>query len=92
MSEHLQSGLHPDPDTLGAFAEGVLPEHERLACMAHLADCAACREVVYLAEEPLAVPAAVEVAWWRRWLRPIPVLSVGAVAGILVLSVGLWRM
>src|ERR1700744_3608404 len=54
MSEHPQTGLHPDPDTLNAFIEGVLPEHERLACLTHFADCAACREVVYLAQEPEA--------------------------------------
>jgi hypothetical protein len=46
MSEYPQPGLHPDADTLSAFVEGVLPEHERLACLAHFADCAACREVV----------------------------------------------
>ncbi len=92
MSEHLQPGLHPDPDTLSAFAEGVLPEHDRLACMLHLADCAACREVVYLTEEPLAVPAADEIAWWKRWLTPIPILSVAALIGVLVLSVSLSRL
>ena len=37
MSEYLQPGLHPDPDSLNAFVEGVLPEHERLQCLAHLA-------------------------------------------------------
>ncbi len=57
MSEYLQPGLHPDPDSLNAFIEGVLPEHERLQCLAHLAECPACREVVYLAEEPLVVGA-----------------------------------
>ena len=54
MSEYPQPGLHPDPDTLNAFIEGVLPEHERLACLTHFAGCAACREVVYLAQGPEA--------------------------------------
>ena len=54
MSEHLHPGLHPDADSLNAFIEGVLPEHERLACLAHLADCSRCREIVYLAQEPVA--------------------------------------
>jgi hypothetical protein len=85
----MSESLHPDPDTLSGFAEGVLPEHERLECLAHFADCSACREVVYLAEEPLPVPVAGEVRWWKRWLGPIPILSAVAVAGILVLSVAL---
>ena len=68
MSEHPQPGLHPDPDTLNAFIEGVLPEHERLACLTHFADCAACREVVYLAQEPEAPspdPVVEKAAWWK---------------------------
>ena len=76
MSEYPQPGLHPDADTLNCFVEGVLPEHERLACLRHFAECAACREVVYLAHDPLAaeplpVPIAEPVAWWKRWLKPI---------------------
>jgi hypothetical protein len=95
MNEYPQPGLHPDPDTLSAFAEGVLPEHERLACLRHFAECAACREVVYLAQEPLlpeAVPVAANVAWWKQWLKPIRALSVAALAGVLVLSIALYRL
>jgi len=58
MSEQLHPGLHPDADSLNAFIEGVLPEHERLQCMAHLAECSRCREVVFLAHEPPPAPAA----------------------------------
>ena len=95
MSEHPQPGLHPDPDTLNAFIEGVLPEHERLACLTHFADCAACREVVYLAQEPedpMPAPLAERAAWWKRLLKPMPALGAAAVAGILVLSIALYRM
>jgi hypothetical protein len=95
MSEYPQPGLHPDADTLSAFVEGVLPEHERLACLAHFAGCAACREVIYLVEEPLVqepAPAAGRIVWWKRWLKPIPVLSAAAVTGILVLSIALYRI
>ncbi len=96
MSEYPQPGLHPDADTLNAFVEGVLPEHERLACLDHFAGCASCREVVYLAQEPLTqdplpVPATDSAAWWKRWLKPIPVLGVAATAGIIVFSVALYR-
>ena len=61
MSEELHPGLHPDADALNAFLEGALPEHKRAECLTHLADCALCREVVFLAreaaesEEPAAV-------------------------------------
>jgi hypothetical protein len=95
MSEFSQPGLHPDPDALSAFLEGVLPEHERQACLAHLAECAECREVVSLAQDPAMpdpLPVAGRAGWWKRWMRPIPVLSAGAVAGILVLSVSLYRL
>jgi hypothetical protein len=101
MSEYPQPGLHPDPDTLNAFVEGVLPEHERLACLTHFADCAACREVVWLAQdalpqeppsrEPLPVRASGKGFGWRRWLTSVPALSAAAVTGALVLSVALFR-
>lgn len=100
MSDYLQPGQHPDPDSLGAFIEGVLPEHERLQCLAHLADCAACREVVYLAQEPLAadplpVTPVAKVRFRERWFTPVPVFSTAfgsALAiGILVLSVWLYQ-
>jgi len=54
MSEQLQRGLHPDADLLSAFAEGVLPEHERLRCTEHLAECALCREIAFLAQGAVA--------------------------------------
>jgi hypothetical protein len=84
--------LHPDADSLGAFVEGVLPEHERLACLAHLAECSRCREVVYLAQEAAPVLIAEEpVRWWKRWFTPIPVLSAAAVACAFVVSIAVYR-
>jgi hypothetical protein len=96
MSDYPQPGLHPDPDSLNAFIEGVLPEHERQECLAHLADCADCRDVVYLAEEHLPehpVPVAVtdKVSVWKRSFRPIPALTAGAVAALVMLSIALYR-
>jgi hypothetical protein len=97
MSEYLQSGQHPDPDSLSAFIEGALAEHERLQCLAHLAECPSCREVVYLAQEPLVsepprVPAPAEkVSFWKRWFTPIPALRVATAAGTLILSVWLYQ-
>jgi len=66
MSEILQPGQHPDADQLNAFIEHALPLHERQQTLAHLAACADCRAVVYLAEpsspneslqpQPIATP------------------------------------
>ena len=89
MSDHLESGLHPDTDSLNAFVEGVLPEHERLRCLTHLAECARCREIVFLAPEPQPVPVAAHPApGWRRWFAPIPVFS--AVAAVCTLAIAVW--
>jgi len=96
MSDYLQPGQHPDPDSLNAFIEGALPEHERLQCVEHLAECPACREVVYLAQEPLEAeplpaPPPQKVPFWKRWLAPVPALGFAAAAGILVLSAWLYQ-
>jgi hypothetical protein len=97
MSEGLHSGVHPDADALNAFVESALPEHERVECLAHLAECAQCREVVFLAqkaaefEEPVAVPVA-PASFWQRFLRPMAAVSVVATAIIVVFSFGLYRM
>jgi hypothetical protein len=91
MSEHLHPGLHPDPDSLSAFIEGVLPEHERLQCLAHLAECSSCREVVFLAQEPRPAPAVSNpTPAWRRWFAPVPVLAAAAAVCIAVLAVWLY--
>jgi hypothetical protein len=84
--------LHPDADSLSAFVEGVLPEHERLACLAHLAECSRCREVVYLAQESApGLVAGEPVRWWKRWFAPMPALSAAAVACALVVSIAVYR-
>jgi hypothetical protein len=44
---------HPDADVLTAFYEQALPENEREPVLAHLAQCADCREVVALALPPV---------------------------------------
>jgi len=96
MSEELHPGLHPDPDALNAFIEGVLPEHERAECLTHLADCARCREVVFLAREAaeteeLAPVREAAVPFRKNLLRPM--LPAAAATVILVFfSVGLYRM
>src|SRR4051794_40704691 len=89
MSQPLHSGPHLDPDSLSAFLEGALPEHERQACAAHLAACADCRAVAFLAEEPAPSPILVmPKPAWRRWFAPLPVLGAAA-AGILAIAISL---
>lgn len=89
MSETLHPGTHPDPDSLSAFLEGALLEHERQECLAHFAQCDSCREIVFLAQEPAAAPAAPKpTPSWQRWWAPVAVLS-GAAACAVVIVVSL---
>jgi hypothetical protein len=60
---------HPEADVLAAYAENTLLQHEREAVIAHLADCADCRQFLALAfpagaEESEVLPKA-RIAW--RW-------------------------
>jgi hypothetical protein len=93
MSEHAHHGTHPEADLLSSFAEGVLPEHERLACLDHLAACPQCREIVFLTQAAADDDAVPEkqpvppVSFWKRWLRPVPVLSATAATALLVVSI-----
>jgi hypothetical protein len=51
MGSNPKLDLHPDAESLNAFAEQALGERERGRIVAHLAECGRCREVVYLARE-----------------------------------------
>lgn len=88
MSEPVHSGLHPDADSLNAFIEGALPEHERAQCLAHLAECEDCREIVYLTQPPVADIASVRSR--KPWF--LPVSAFAALAGMLILGVGIYRV
>src|SRR5437879_9540395 len=89
MSELLHPGQHPDADQLSAFAEGVLPGHERVEMLAHLAECSDCRQIVFLAQRaqeaeipPSDAPAG-QASWWKHWGRLWPVAAALA-CGLLV--------
>ena len=80
MTTRPQHDPHLDADQLNAFAEGALSAPERALCLQHLAECAHCREIAFLAgaalppEEPAPTPARrFHFGWW-------PVLSLGAVS------------
>lgn len=79
-------GIHPDADTLAAFAERVLPERERGTILEHLASCRGCREILAVAA-PVPEPAQTAVrSWPRPWLT-WPALRWGfATAGIAVVA------
>lgn len=68
MNNHLQSGKHPDADQISAFVDHALPAHEREKMLAHLAECADCRETVVLSlpamEDSPAAPAEKKSGWW----------------------------
>ena len=93
MSERLQSGLHLDAEMLNAFAEGALPAHEREQALAHLAVCANCREIVFLAQ-PIAPVEAPAESIWKHWFRSAPVFGIGigaaALACALIFALTLW--
>ena len=48
---------HPDPDTLNAYIEELLPASERQGVLQHLSMCGECREVVSLAMPETAAAA-----------------------------------
>lgn len=89
MTEQNSKQNHPEAELLVAFAEHSLTSHERNAVLMHLAECAECREILFVAqyglpeEQSAAVvaPASAARANWFTW-RPI------TVAACLLLTVG----
>ena len=91
MSELLQPGRHPDADQLSAFAEQVLPDHEHLETLAHLAECPDCRGIVFLAQraqetqDPAADAFPARTRWLRNWHKLWPVAA-ALTCGLLVVA------
>jgi outer membrane biosynthesis protein TonB len=87
----MREQLHLDADSVNAFVEGVLPEHERAQCLAHLAECASCRDIVFLAQDVPVLPASpvpIPISAHRRWFQPIPLM--GMAAAVCVAIIGAW--
>ena len=83
MPDNLQPGSHLSPDQLSAFAENVLPSHERFAALAHMADCPVCRQSVFLIQQSdpsLAAAPALETP--RRGWFTFPQIFVAASAAL----------
>jgi hypothetical protein len=77
--------VHPDPDLITAFVENALPTRDRNQILAHLSDCADCREIISfsLPEHSAAVSRTVRSAG-SLWLS-FPVLRWGALAACAVI-------
>jgi Putative zinc-finger len=83
---------HIDAELIGAFVENALPARERDHLLAHLATCAHCRQIVYLAQDaaiestpetlrPQATPtpAKPRSSWLTGWgLAWVPALACAA--------------
>ena len=88
------SSAHPDANLLTAFAESSLNERERARVVEHLAHCAVCRDVVYLAQPEIEAPlpatavSPAPIRWfaWRRlqWAALAASLSLVVALAILV--------
>src|SRR5689334_5653913 len=76
-------GTHPDADLLAAFTDGTLLKVERGNILDHLARCAECRDIVWLALPEIRsemVRSATSATSWLRW----PVLRWGAAAACVI--------
>ena len=96
MNQAIQLDLHPDAESLNAFAEQALPEQERGQILEHLGVCGRCRQVVYLAQEmavdavPVARAAVVRAAprktsWFGNgWFTWAPAAALAGIVGFAV--------
>jgi hypothetical protein len=87
MSERRQPGPHPDADRLSAFMESALTEQERQECLTHLAECAECRSIVFLAQQavPALPPQPVPLPLWRRWMPPLSLAAAAVACGLIAI-------
>ena len=84
------AGPHPDAEVLSAFAERSLPETERTQVLAHLSECADCRQIVFFAlpdsaetQQVLLPKGRLSARFALRWGSLAAVI---AVAGILIVG------
>ena len=85
----VETGDHPDPDLLTAFAEQALAEGERFKVLAHLSRCSDCREVLAVAmpslsTTALATASSIDTARRRSWFH-WPAVRWGAAAACVVI-------
>jgi hypothetical protein len=87
-----QLDLHPDADSLNAFAEQALAAPQSEQVLAHLAACSRCRQVIYLAQQaateaeaPATRPAPQPGTWFWNWrLAWVPAAAMAAALALVV--------
>lgn len=96
MNTISQLDLHPDAESLNAFAEQALAATEREQVLTHLAGCNRCRQVVFLAQQAAAeaeAPARVPVTrptvqpkeWFWNWrFAWVPAAALAAALALVV--------
>ena len=96
MNSTPQFDLHPDADSLNAFAEQALAAPEREQVLAHLAECSRCRQVIFLAQQAATEaeapaldsatrPAIQPSGWFWSWrFAWVPVAAMAAVLALMV--------
>ena len=85
MSDESSRQQHPEADLLAGFAENSLTQHERESVLSHLAMCARCRQVVFLAHrvDPTGRYSDCESEgrpFWRRNWFPVMASASAVVA------------
>jgi hypothetical protein len=99
MNPIVQSGMHPDAESLTAFAEQLLPAAERDQILAHMARCGRCREVVFLTQHAAsedqqapvvgsaATPGKLRGSWFNGWKWMwIPATAFAGLIGVAVVQ------
>ncbi len=99
MNPTAQSGMHPDAESLTAFAEQLLPVAERDHILAHMATCGRCREILFLAQQAASqdqpVPSAASIpaprkqpaSWLNGWKWMwIPATAFAGLIGVAVVQ------
>jgi hypothetical protein len=93
VTQRPQTGVHPDADQISTFLEGAATEQECAEMLDHLAHCAACREMVFLARgaeeemRPAATPEGPRPAdWWRRLWMPIGLVGAAVALSLALVS------
>ncbi len=89
LSRQAVRGPHPAADQLTAYAERSLSEKEESAVIGHLATCAECREVVFLAHSAYEAPQKPVIVYERRsmwrWAMPATALLAFAIGFVVLL-------
>jgi hypothetical protein len=91
VNSNPQLDLHPDADSLNAFAEQAVGKAEREQILAHMTRCSRCRQVIYLAqkaaeaETPATQPALPSRGWRWGWrFAWVPAAALAAALALVV--------